>query len=84
MLLIREGTIFDENGTKLKIISCPKRTKFSDLLPEDRGIYSCKHCDQRVIDTSLRTEVDIISLIKHDPNTCLAISRLNPIFQFED
>ncbi len=82
MLKIIDKDIFTEKGELLKTIDCPKKVSLKDLMKnKDKSLY-CKNCEKNIIDTEYMSEENLINILKKDKNTCLKISRLNPMFRF--
>ena len=81
MLSIIDKKIFTEDGKYLKNINCPKKISLKDLSKDGSKLF-CKGCQKNIIDTQFTNEDKLIKILKKDKNTCLKISRLNPMFRF--
>ena len=81
MLNIIDKKIFTEEGKYLKTINCPKKISLKDLSKDENKLF-CKGCNKNIIDTNFTNEDKLIKILKKDKNTCLKISRLNPMFRF--
>lgn len=82
MLKIIDKDIFTETGELLKTINCPKKVSMKDLIKDKDKSFYCKNCEKNIIDTEYMSEENLINILKKDKNTCLKISRLNPMFRF--
>ena len=83
MLTIKDKTIFADDGTLLKVIDCPKNVIDSDLTQTSDHEFRCDGCEKQVVATDYLSEPAIIQLLVHAPDTCLKISRFDPLFRFE-
>ena len=82
MLNIIDKDIYTDKGEFLKTIDCPKKVSIKDLRKvKDKPLY-CNNCEKNILDTEYMSEGNLIKTLKKDKNTCLKISRLNPIFRF--
>ena len=82
MLNIIDKKIFTKEGVYLKSINCPKKVTLKDLRTDkDKSLY-CKNCEKSILDTEYMSEEKLIEILKKDKDTCLKISRLNPMFRF--
>ena len=82
MLNIIDNNIYTEKGELLKKIDCPKKVSIKDLRKDkDKSLY-CKNCEKNILDTEYMSKENLINILKKDKNTCLKISRLNPMFRF--
>jgi len=82
MLTIKDKKIYTENGLLLKKIDCPKKVSVSDLQKISDKKLLCKSCDQNILDTEYMSEKELCQILQKDKNTCLKISKLNPMFRF--
>jgi len=83
MLIIQDMKIYSEDGTYLKTIDCPEKVKNNYLKNINDKDLLCSKCNKNIIDTKFTTENELINILKKDRNTCLKISRFNPMFRFE-
>jgi len=83
MLRIRNNQITDDKGRVLKTLSCPFKVSDSDLRAGTDLSFECKKCSRPVYDTDRMHEIEIVDLLNADPNACLKINRLNPIFSID-
>ncbi len=82
MLNIIDKDIYTEKGELLKTIDCPKKVSLKDLRTDkDKTLY-CKNCEKNILNTEHMSEDKLIEILKKDKDTCLKISRLNPMFRF--
>ncbi len=82
MLNIIDKDIYTEKGELIKTIDCPKKVSIKDLRKDkDKSLY-CNNCEKTILDTEYMSEDNLIKTLKKDKNTCLKISRLNPMFRF--
>ena len=82
-LKIRDGHIYAENGEWLKKIDCPKAARLVDMQVVSDETFQCSLCDHVIHNTDFMSENDIVALLKGDPQACLKISILNPIFEVQ-
>ena len=82
MLTIKDKKIYAEDGLLLKKIDCPKKVLVSDLQKKSDKKLLCKSCDQNILDTEYMSEKELCQILQKDKNTCLKISKLNPMFRF--
>lgn len=83
MLTIKNERIYKEDGTYLKTISCPLNVREQDLHQVAETKFSCEKCAKEVVQTDFLTENEIIDLLTANPDTCLKISVLDPLFKIE-
>ena len=82
MLKIANKKIFTQEGKYLKTIQCPKKISASDLEQKDEQTLYCNNCEKDIIDTQYISEKGLVNILKKNKDTCLKISRLNPMFRF--
>ena len=82
MLNIIDKKIFTQEGKYLKTIQCPKKILASDLEQKDKQTLYCNNCEKDILDTQYMSEKELINILKKNKETCLKISRLNPMFRF--
>ena len=75
--------LYVEDGTYLKTINCPLNVSEQDLLQVAETTFNCEKCAREVVQTDFLTEDEIIDLLTTNPDTCLKISVLDPLFKFE-
>ena len=83
MLTIKDKSIFSDDGTLLKVVDCPKNVSGSDLIQTSYNQFHCDGCEKQVVATDYLSEPVIIQLLADAPDTCLKISRFDPLFRFE-
>lgn len=72
------GDLFTAAGVFIRNIHCPKGSSALGLLGVDhRGRLSCHGCSRRIHDVRLKTEAQIVALVKADPKACLLLDRRN-------
>ncbi len=72
------GDLFTATGVFIKNVHCPKGSAALGLLGVDRrGRLSCQGCSRRIHDVRLRTEAQVVALVKSDPKACLLLDRRN-------
>ena len=54
----------------------------SDLEQKDEQTLYCDNCEKNIIDTQYILEKELVNILKENKETCLKISRLNPMFRF--
>jgi len=82
MLNIIDKKIFTQEGKYLKTIECPKKISASNLEQKDEQTLYCDNCEKNIIDTQYILEKELVNILKENKETCLKISRLNPMFRF--
>ena len=83
MFTIKDKNIFSDDGTLLKVVDCPKNVSGSDLIQTSYNQFHCDGCEKQVVATDYLSESAIIQLLADAPDTCLKISRFDPLFRFE-
>ena len=82
MLNIIDKKIFTQEGKYLKTIECPNKISAGDLEQKDEQTLYCNNCEKDIIDTQYISEKELVKILKKNKDTCLKISRLNPMFRF--
>jgi len=82
LLNVINKKIYTDDGSFLKKIECPKKISASDLYTQPNNKLFCNQCKKSIIDAQAISEVNLVKVLKEDKNTCLKISRLNPMFRF--
>lgn len=80
-LRILGNTIYSEDGQRLKELRCPKRTPKSELAGRSDDDFDCRHCAKTVVNTDFLTESELLTLLQEQPDTCLYVNLMNPIFE---
>ena len=82
-LKIVDNNIYDQDQVWLKKIDCPKAARLLDMQVLSLKTSHCSLCDHVIHDTDFMSENDIVDLLREDPQACLKISILNPIFEVQ-
>jgi hypothetical protein len=82
MLNIANKKMFTQKGEYLKTIECPKKISASDLEQKNEQTLYCNNCEKDIIDTQYISEKELVNILRDNKETCLKISRLNPMFRF--
>ncbi len=70
------GDLFTAAGVFIKNVHCPKGPAALGLLGVDRkGRLTCEGCSRRIHDVRLKTEAQVVALVKADPQACLLLNR---------
>jgi hypothetical protein len=70
------GDLFTAAGVFIKNVHCPKGSAAFGLLSVDRkGRLTCEGCSRRIHDVRLKTEAQVVALVKADPRACLLLNR---------
>lgn len=70
------GELFTAGGVLIKRIHCPKGESAFGLLGLDsRGRLTCDGCSRRIHDVRLKSEAQVVALVKADPQACLLLDR---------
>ena len=82
MYLKDKRTLISRNGKVLKEIYCPEKVR-PEHIQEDKfgGGSLCLKCNKRIVDTDFVTEKELEIALRRDPNLCLKINLVNPIFE---
>ena len=83
MLTIKDKKIFSDDGTFLTVIDCSRGVNGSDLTQLSDHEFRCDKCEKQIFATDFLTEDGIVELITDKPETCLKVSRFDPLFRFE-
>ena len=66
--------LFANDGRLIKRLSCPFKLDWNKLKPtDDPAARSCEICQHQVTDTALRTEEELLALVKDNPHACLKV-----------
>jgi len=82
LLNVIDKKIYMDDGRLLKKIECPKNIVASDLNTQPNNKLFCNQCEKNIIDAQAISEDNLTKLLNEDKNTCVKISRLNPMFRF--
>ena len=82
LLNVIDKKIYTDDGSFLKKIECPKNISASDLNTQSDNKLFCNQCEKNIIDAQSISEDNLVKALKEDKNTCVKISRLNPMFRF--
>ena len=83
MLYIKGNTLETSEGQYLKTIHCPKKVAMNELETQsDSANYTCTQCEKTLLNTDYLSETQVIDAVNVDPDVCLTINMLNPIFQW--
>jgi hypothetical protein len=82
LLTVKDSNIYSDKGVLLKTISCPKKVSLSSLIRKTDKQLLCSSCQKNLIDTNNVSEKELVDILTKDKDTCLAINRLNPMFNF--
>jgi len=77
---ILNETLYASDGTKLKTLSCPKQVKGSKLQKRNDDHFLCGHCERSIVNTDILEEDELIAILRENPDTCVYINRMNPLF----
>ena len=72
--------LFDQDGNWLKSINCPKLAQKKDLITHSDRNYTCSLCEETIYNTDHMTKKAIVGLLKKNPDACLSINLMNPVF----
>ncbi len=68
------GDLFTLDGTFIKRVHCPKGYSAFGLLGLDRrGRLTCTGCSRHIHDVRLKSEAEVVALVKAEPNACLLL-----------
>ena len=82
LLNLIDNNIYMDDGSFIKKIECHKNISASDLSAQPDNKLFCNQCEKNIIDAQAISEDNLTKLLKEDKNTCVKISRLNPMFRF--
>ena len=84
-MYLKEKNLYASNGDFLKKIQCPKYASIDNLQPRNNNSLNCNLCEREVLDTDQFSENELETILRKNPETCLKINLLNPMFsQYED
>ena len=83
MLTVKNSKIYSDEGVLLKKIDCPKKVSLGSLIKKTDKYLLCSSCQKNLIDTNNVSEKELVDILTKDMDTCLAINRLNPMFDFK-
>jgi hypothetical protein len=66
--------VYTDDGEFIKQLNCPYKIRWDNLETSNKIFRRCMNCDQLIVDTALLTDVEILSLMRKNPNSCLKIS----------
>jgi hypothetical protein len=68
------GDLFTRDGTFIKKVHCPKGGAAFGFIGVDQcGRLSCHGCERRIHDVRLKSDAEVLSLVKADPKACLLL-----------
>jgi len=80
-MILKEKNLYATNGDFLKKIQCPKSASIDNLHPKNNTSLNCNLCEREVLDTDQLSENELETILRENPETCLKINLLNPIFR---
>jgi len=84
-MFIKNEKLYSNTGQLLKTISCPKSASIDNLQSKNNTSLNCNLCEREVLDTEQFSENELETILRKNPDTCLKINLLNPMFnQYED
>lgn len=67
--------LFTDGGELIKKLECPLRMNWDRLTVRSEGPHrSCAECERAVLNTAALSEEEVVSAVRSDPSTCLAVS----------
>jgi len=83
-MILKEKNLYASNGDFLKKIQCPKSASIDNLQRRNQFEMNCELCNRQVLDADQFSENELETILKENPDTCLKINLLNPMFnQYE-
>ena len=82
MFKIKDKNIYTDKNVFLKNINCPMNVSIKNLEVKSPKHLLCKSCKKIIVDTEYIKEEELMNILKKDKNTCIKISKLNPMFKF--
>ena len=74
--------LISRSGKVLKEIDCPEKVRSQHLQESSlEGVSLCIKCDKKIIDTDFLSEKELEAALTEDPDLCLKINLVNPIFE---
>lgn len=79
---LEQKKLYTSKGKYLKTLSCPQLISHSELQMIDSGYrqYHCASCQKAILNTDMLTEQEIEEVLTNDPEACVYINPLNPVF----
>jgi hypothetical protein len=66
--------LFTDNGTLIKLLHCPFRQNWTNLnQTNDPASRQCQICQHPIIDTSHKTDQQLLAIVKSNPHACLKV-----------
>jgi len=82
MFVKDKRTLISRNGKILKEINCPEKVRSEHVQESNlEGLNLCIKCNKAIIDTDFLTEKELEAALTEDPDLCLKINLVNPIFE---
>jgi hypothetical protein len=67
--------LYTDEGELVKVLHCPLRKQWDQLaLLPVKPHRTCANCERMVLDTAAMTDAEVLSAVRADPSTCLAVS----------
>jgi len=71
--------LFTDSGELIKVLHCPLRKQWDQMVPQpDSADRICASCEKTVLNTSEMTDGEVLSVVRSDPSTCLAVNLRAP------
>jgi len=84
VLKIKGKNLYSSEGERLKEISCPKNVKRSDLSRKEGSKLYCDNCERDIINTDFLDEEGLLVALRKQPEACVSINLMNPLFKLEN
>ena len=65
--------IYTDKNEFVKRMNCPYKMNWDNLEDTNSTFRKCANCDHLIVDTEFITDDDLLSMVRHNPNTCLKI-----------
>ncbi len=65
--------IYTDKNEFVKRMNCPYKMNWDNLEDTNSTFRKCANCDHLIVDTEFITDDGLLSMVRHNPNTCLKI-----------
>lgn len=73
-LNLETNELFTNAGELVKVLHCPLRMRWVQLIANDGSPHrTCGECSRVVLDTSALSDAEVLAEVRTDPSTCLAV-----------
>lgn len=71
--------LYTDSGELIKVLHCPLRKQWDQLAPQTATPHRvCDSCARQILNTTEMSDAEVLSAVRADPSTCLAVDRKHP------